>query len=555
MSEQPRVPASAGGFPKHVGTPGNRRHAPNSMGRMRRIHFVGIGGAGMSGIAEVMLNLGYEISGSDQRQSEVTRRLAGMGASISIGHSAEAVEGRDAVVISSAVKADNPEVKAARGQRIPVVPRAEMLAEIMRFHYGIAVAGTHGKTTTTSLVTSVLAEAGLDPTFVIGGRLNSAGANARLGGGEYLVAEADESDASFLYLQPMLAVVTNIDADHMTTYGGDFNRLRETFVEFLHHLPFYGLAVLCIDDQEVRDLLPKITRRVITYGVSEDADIRATGLSQTGLRTTFTVQAECLDEPLDISLNLPGRHNVLNALAAIAIAFELNVDAASVQRALLRFEGIGRRFQTQECRLGDKALMLVDDYAHHPREIAATLLAVREGWPKRRLVVAFQPHRYTRTQEQFDDFVQVLSSADVLILSEVYAAGEEPLQGAETRDLSRAIRTRGQVDPIFIDPVEDLPELLGGLLQDGDILLTLGAGSIGVVAADLKNRLCDGGDCMAFLFNMRRLHHGCGESLLVRPLKPECNAKSGDDKQRRRFKKIRSKTGRVASDGRERSWE
>ncbi|MEN8179052.1 MAG: UDP-N-acetylmuramate--L-alanine ligase [Pseudomonadota bacterium] len=464
------------------------------MGRMRRIHFVGIGGAGMSGIAEVMLNLGYEVSGSDQKQSDVTHRLAEMGASISIGHSAEAVEGRDAVVISSAVKADNPEVKAAKAQRIPVVPRAEMLAEIMRFHYGIAVAGTHGKTTTTSLVTSVLAEAGLDPTFVIGGRLNSAGANARLGGGEYLVAEADESDASFLYLQPMLAVVTNIDADHMTTYGGDFNRLRETFVEFLHHLPFYGLAVLCIDDEEVRGLLPKITRRVKTYGFSEDADVRATEIRQEGLNTFFSVQAECLEQALEISLNMPGRHNVLNALAAIAVALELGVDGPSVQRALQQFQGIGRRFQTHECRMGDRNVMLVDDYAHHPREIAATLSAVREGWPQRRLVVAFQPHRYTRTQEQFDDFVQVLSASDVLILTEVYAAGEESIQGAETRDLSRAIRTRGQVDPIFIDPVGDLPGLLGGLLQDGDILLTLGAGSIGAVAGDLKTRLCEGGD-------------------------------------------------------------
>lgn len=471
-----------------------RRHAPNSMGHMRRIHFVGIGGAGMSGIAELMLNLGYEISGSDQRESEVTRRLAELGASISIGHSAEAVEGRDAVVISSAVKAENPEVKAAKVQRIPVVPRAEMLAEIMRFHYGIAVAGTHGKTTTTSLVTSVLAEAGLDPTFVIGGRLNSAGANARLGGGDYLVAEADESDASFLYLQPMLAVVTNIDADHMTTYGGDFNRLRKTFLEFLHHLPFYGLAVLCVDDEEVRGLLPQVTRRVITYGLSQDADVRAVSVRQAEMTTSFTVQAACLEQPLEIRLNLPGRHNVLNALAAVAIALELQLDVTSVQQALQRFQGIGRRFQTQECQFDERSVMLVDDYAHHPREIAATLAAVREGWPERRLVVAFQPHRYTRTLEQFDDFVQVLSTADVLILTEVYAAGEEPLRGAEGRDLSRAIRMRAQVDPVFIDPVEDLPELVGGLLQDGDILLTLGAGSIGAVAGNLKNHLCEGVD-------------------------------------------------------------
>ena len=483
-------PASVDGTAKAP----DRRHAPTSMGQMRRIHFVGIGGAGMSGIAEVMLNLGYEVSGSDQRESHVTQRLAGLGVSISIGHSAEAVEGRDAVVISSAVKADNPEVRAAKAQRIPVVPRAEMLAEIMRFHYGIAVAGTHGKTTTTSLVTSVLAEGGLDPTFVIGGLLNSAGANARLGGGEYLVAEADESDASFLYLQPMLAVVTNIDADHMTTYGGDFNRLRETFVEFLHHLPFYGLAVLCIDDAEVRDLLPRITRRVKTYGISEDADVRATNIQQTGLCTTFRVWADGLERPLEVSLNLPGRHNVLNALAAITVALELSIDRASVQRALQQFQGIGRRFQAQECGLDQRSVMLVDDYAHHPREIAATLSAAREGWPERRLVLAFQPHRYTRTQEQFDDFVQVLSTADVLILSEVYAAGEEPILGAEARDLCRAIRARGQVDPVFIDPIEDLPSLLRDLLRDGDILLTLGAGSIGTVAAGLKTRLCGGED-------------------------------------------------------------
>jgi UDP-N-acetylmuramate--alanine ligase len=461
------------------------------MGRMRRIHFVGIGGAGMSGIAEVMVNLGYEVSGSDQRESNVTRRLAELGAKIHQGHSAEQVESVDAVVISSAVKENNPEVAAARESRIPVVPRAEMLAEIMRFHYGIAVAGTHGKTTTTSLVTSVLAEAGLDPTFVIGGLLNSAGANAKLGEGEYLVAEADESDASFLYLQPMLAVVTNIDADHMTTYGGDFNRLRGTFLEFLHHLPFYGMAILCIDDNEVRGLLPEITRQFTTYGFSEDADIRASDVRQTGLQTDFTVHAEALDGPLKVRLNLPGKHNVLNALAAIAIALELNVDSQSIQRALEAFQGIGRRFQTRgDCMVEGKKVMLVDDYAHHPSEVAATLQAVRDGWPERRLVLAFQPHRYTRTQEQFDDFVQVLSSVDLLVLSEVYAAGEEPIQGATGRDLSRAIRTRGQVDPIFLEPVEELPALLKGLLMDGDIVLTLGAGSIGAIAAGLPLQLC-----------------------------------------------------------------
>jgi UDP-N-acetylmuramate--alanine ligase len=461
------------------------------MGRMRRIHFVGIGGAGMSGIAEVMINLGYQVSGSDQRESGATLRLARQGARIHQGHAAEQVRGADAVVISSAVKEGNPEVMAARELRIPVVPRAEMLAEIMRFHYGIAVAGTHGKTTTTSLVTSVLAEADLDPTFVIGGRLNSAGANARLGEGDYLVAEADESDASFLYLQPMLAVVTNIDADHMATYGGDFNRLRGTFLEFLHHLPFYGRAMLCIDDDEVRSLLPEITRQVTTYGFRDEADVRASDVRQAGLTTDFTVHAKALQSPLRITLNLPGRHNVLNALAAIAIALELNLDRDSIQRALERFEGIGRRFQTSgDCQIDGKRVMLVDDYAHHPSEIAATLRAVREGWPERRLLLAFQPHRYTRTQEQFDDFVQVLSTADLLILSEVYAAGEEPIQGATGRDLSRAIRTRGQVDPVFIEPVEEMPALLRGLLKDGDIVLTLGAGSIGAVAAEMPLKLC-----------------------------------------------------------------
>ncbi|WP_177419106.1 UDP-N-acetylmuramate--L-alanine ligase [endosymbiont of Lamellibrachia barhami] len=470
-----------------------RRHAPDSMGRMRRIHFVGIGGAGMSGIAEVMVNLDYAVSGSDQRESAVTRRLAGLGAQIFIGHVAEQVRDCDAVVISSAVKADNPEVQAAREWRIPVVPRAEMLAEIMRFHYGIAVAGTHGKTTTTSLVASVLGEAGLDPTFVIGGRLNSAGANAQLGEGDYLVAEADESDASFLYLQPMLAVVTNIDADHMSTYGGDFDRLRGAFLEFLHHLPFYGLAVLCIDDAEVRGLLPEITRRVRTYGFSEDADVRAVEVTQKGAITRFGLECEGWNQDLRVTLNMPGRHNVLNALAAITVALELGVEEASIQRALQNFQGIGRRFQTSgDCLVGNDRVMFVDDYAHHPSEIAATLAAVRAGWPERRLVLSFQPHRYTRTQEQFENFVQVLSQTDVLLLTEVYAAGEAPIQGADGRALSRAVRMRGQVDPVFVELLEELPEVLAGLLQEGDIVLTLGAGSIGAIAADLPKRLCEG---------------------------------------------------------------
>lgn len=468
------------------------RHNPNSMGRMRRIHFVGIGGAGMSGIAEVMINLGYQVSGSDQRESRVTARLVALGAKVYLGHQAEHVEGVDAVVISSAVKEQNPEVVAARQDRIPVVPRAEMLAEIMRFQYGIAVAGTHGKTTTTSLVASVLAEAGLDPTFVIGGLLNSAGANARLGEGEYLVAEADESDASFLYLQPMLAVVTNIDADHMSTYGGDFNRLRGTFLEFLHHLPFYGQAVMCIDDPVVMELLPEVTRPITTYGFSSDADVQATDVHSEGLQTHFRLHVKAQQLSFEVTLNLPGRHNVLNALAAACVALELHTDPRHIQSALKKFAGIGRRFQTRgDCQMDGMHVMLVDDYAHHPREIQATLEAVRDGWPERRLVVAFQPHRYTRTQEQFEDFVQVLSRSDLLILTEVYAAGEETIQGATGRDLSRAIRVRGQVDPIFMEPVTELPELLRGLLQDGDIVLTIGAGSIGAIAAELPTQLCE----------------------------------------------------------------
>ncbi|MFC1683852.1 UDP-N-acetylmuramate--L-alanine ligase [Pseudomonadota bacterium] len=461
---------------------------PEVMGRMRRVHFVGIGGVGMSGIAEVLVNLEFQVSGSDVRESATTQRLAKLGAEICIGHRAANVKDRDVVVTSSAVKDDNPEVVMARELRIPVVPRAEMLAELMRFRFGIAVAGTHGKTTTTSLVSSLLAEGGLDPTFVIGGRLNSAGSNARLGESDYLVAEADESDASFLYLQPMISVVTNVDADHMATYDGDFNRLRGTFLEFLHHLPFYGLAVLCIDDDEVRRLLPEIARPLRTYGAAAEADVRVSDIQQTGLRTRFCVHQEG-HALLKVTLNLPGRHNVLNALAAIAIARELGVDDAAIQRALDGFQGIGRRFQTSQCQLDVGKVMLVDDYAHHPREVAATLEATREGWPESRLVLVFQPHRYSRTEEQFEDFVQVLSRADVLLLTEVYAAGEVPIPGADGRALSRAVRARGQVDPVFVEPMEELPEVLSGLLRDGDIVLTLGAGNIGVVASQLKEAL------------------------------------------------------------------
>ena len=471
---------------------------PDSMRRIRRAHFVGIGGAGMGGIAEVLLNLGYTVSGSDLRENIVTQRLANQGAQIWIGHDAAQVAGCDVVVVSSAVKADNQELKAARERRIPVVPRAEMLAEIMRFRYGIAVAGTHGKTTTTSLVASLLAEAGLDPTFVIGGRLNSANSHARLGTGRYLVAEADESDASFLYLQPMMAVVTNIDADHLTTYEGDFQRLRQTFVEFLHHLPFYGLAVLCLDDPNVRDVLPEITRQVLSYGIdAEDADIRAVNIRQQGQQMHFEVhQADYA--PLEVVLNLPGHHNVLNALASIAVARELGVEDKSSQRALETFAGISRRFQINaELSVAHGSVLFIDDYGHHPREIAATFEAVRHGWPERRLVVVFQPHRYSRTLDLFDDFAQVLADSDLLLISEVYAAGEAPVSGADGRALCRAIRSRGRVDPVFVEEVESLPEVLKDLLQAGDLVLTLGAGSIGGVAAvlpKLLGQMLTGGD-------------------------------------------------------------
>jgi UDP-N-acetylmuramate--alanine ligase len=462
------------------------------MGRIRRVHFVGVGGAGMSGIAEIMVNLGYQVSGSDRRASDATRRLEGLGVTFHSGHAAEQVTGVDAVVVSSAIDESNPEVAAARALRIPVVRRAEMLAELMRFYYGVAVAGTHGKTTTTSLVASVLAEGGLDPTFVIGGRLNSAGANARLGSSQYLVAEADESDASFLYLQPMLSVVTNIDADHMRTYGNDFNRLRGTFMEFLHHLPFYGLAVLCTDDDEVRALVPMIPRPVRTYGTRRDADVRAESIRQEGLRMHFDVATGGRSFP--VVLNLPGRHNVLNALAAVSVGLELGVGEEAIRRALLGFEGIGRRFVVNEVRDGvGRNLVLVDDYGHHPRELAATFEAIRKGWPGRRLVVVFQPHRYSRTQEQFEDFVQVLSGADLLVLCEVYPAGEAPLPGADGRALSRAIRVRGETDSVFVQELAEVPKVLANLLSAGDLVLTSGAGDIGGLAARLPELLRSAG--------------------------------------------------------------
>ncbi|MEW6354411.1 MAG: UDP-N-acetylmuramate--L-alanine ligase [Pseudomonadota bacterium] len=455
-----------------------------------RIHFVGVGGAGMGGIAEVLLNLGYRVSGSDLHENSVTRRLHELGAEIFIGHDTAHVAHADVVVVSTAIGADNPEVAAARAQRIPVVPRAEMLAELMRFRYGIAVAGTHGKTTTTSLTASLLAEGGLDPTFVIGGRLNSAGAHARLGAGQYLVAEADESDASFLYLQPMIAVVTNIDADHMDTYGGDFNKLRQTFVEFLHHLPFYGLAVLCLDDPVVREILPQVTRPVLTYGLSADADLRATRIRQEKACTHFTIARPGAPDWLHVTLNLPGQHNVLNALAACAVAHQAGVADDAIQRGLASFLGIARRFQMYgEIATSAGPVLLIDDYGHHPREIAATFQAIRAGWPQRRLVVAFQPHRYTRTRDLFEDFAGILTNADVLLLLDVYAAGEAPIASADGRTLCRAIRARGKLDPVFVAGAADLPATLPDILQAGDILLTLGAGDIGAVAATLPQRL------------------------------------------------------------------
>ncbi len=466
----------------------------NPMGRVRCIHFVGIGGAGMGGIAEVLLNLGYEVSGSDLHENAVTKRLSALGAKVFIGHDAANVRGCDVVVTSTAVRADNPEVRAARDARIPVVPRAEMLAELMRFRFGIAVAGTHGKTTTTSLIASLLAEGGLDPTFVIGGRLISAGTNARLGESRYLVAEADESDASFLYLQPMMAVVTNIDADHLETYGGDFNRLRQTFVEFLHHLPFYGQAVMCLDDEQVRSVLAEITRPVLTYGTVEGADVRATDVEQQQGQTRFRVRRPGHDDALEVTLNLPGRHNVLNALAAIAVASELGVADSDIRRGLAGFQGIGRRFHSYgEIDTPAGPVLMVDDYGHHPREMEATMSAIRAGWPERRLVVAFQPHRYSRTHDLFEDFVRVLSEADVLVLLEVYPAGEEPVAGADGRTLTRAIRARGQVDPVFVESPEELFEVLPGVLAAGDVLLTLGAGDIGTIAPRLPGRLAGDG--------------------------------------------------------------
>ncbi|HEX3848472.1 MAG TPA: UDP-N-acetylmuramate--L-alanine ligase [Steroidobacteraceae bacterium] len=463
--------------------------------RMRRIqciHLVGIGGSGMSGIAEVLLNLGYAVQGSDLRANAVTQRLARLGATIFVGHSAEHLGNADVVVVSSAVSRSNPEVAAALTRRIPLVPRAEMLGELMRFRYSIAVAGTHGKTTTTSLVASVLAEAGLDPTFVIGGRLKSADSNARLGAGRYLVAEADESDASFMHLQPMIAIVTNIDNDHLGTHDGDFTRLKQSFVDFLHNLPFYGLAVLCADDAQVRGLVESIARPFVTYGFAPEADVRAVDVVRDGMRSRFRALRPGL-EPLDLTISLPGRHNVLNSLAALAVATELNVEDAAIQKALASFQGIDRRLQQLgEIHWPGGRALVVDDYGHHPTEIAATLDAVRQGWPGRRLVLAFQPHRYTRTRDLLDDFARALSDCDVLLVTEVYAAGEAPISGADGRAICRAVRTRGLKEPVFVERVEDLADALRAVLNDGDVVLTMGAGNIGAVAQDLKSRIAAG---------------------------------------------------------------
>ncbi len=474
-------------MPEHRNnTMGNCAKGENTMDRVNHIHFVGIGGAGMSGIAEVLHNLGYQISGSDMRESRVTNHLRSLGIKVELNHHRAQVNGCDVVVVSSAIADDNPELIEAREKRIPVIPRAEMLAELMRFQQGIAVAGTHGKTTTTSLVASILAEGGLDPTYVIGGLLNSSGTHARLGTGKYLVAEADESDASFLHLQPTIAILTNVDADHLETYGGDINCLQDNFIEFLHHLPFHGLAIICLDDEGVRKIMGSILKPFKTYGFDPRADYFAHDVHHQGQQSWFQVSRADCREWLQVKLNLPGKHNVLNALAAIAVAHEVGVADASIISALAGFQGIARRCQV----LGDltiqgKKVLIIDDYAHHPREIDATLQAVRSGWPDKRVVVIFQPHRYTRTRDLFEDFCQVLAETDRLLLLEIYSAGEKPVAGADGRSLCRAIRQRGQVDPIFIEKREEIPQLLENFVEENDLLLVLGAGDVGLVSAGL----------------------------------------------------------------------
>jgi UDP-N-acetylmuramate--alanine ligase len=467
-----------------------------SSARMRRIetiHFVGIGGSGMGGIAEVLLNLGYRVQGSDLKSNAITARLAALGATIRIGHKAANADRADVVVVSSAVAADNPEVQAALARRVPVVPRAEMLGELMRFRESIAVAGTHGKTTTTSLIASVLAEGGEDPTFVIGGRLKSSGSNARLGAGRYLVAEADESDASFMHLQPVIAVVTNIDNDHLGTHGGDFAKLERSFFEFLHNLPFYGLAVLCADDEHLQGMLARLARPFLTYGLREGVDVRASELRPERAGTQFLVTRQGGAAPLPVMLSLPGTHNVRNALAAIAVASELGVDDDSICRALAAFQGIERRMQfIGEARIAGGTVSIVDDYGHHPTEIAATLEALRQAWPGRRLVLVFQPHRYSRTRDLLDDFANVLAAVDVLLVTEVYAAGEAPIKGADGRAICRAVRSRGKVEPVFVEKLTNIAAALRDVLRPDDVIVTMGAGHIGAMAQELPAKLTQG---------------------------------------------------------------
>ncbi len=458
----------------------------HTMRRVKHIHFIGIGGAGMGGIAEVLKNIGYEVTGSDIKQSAITERLESQGVNVTIGHSSDNIVNTDVVVITSAIDEKNEELLAARSNRVPVVRRAEMLAELMRFSQGIAIAGTHGKTTTTSLVASVLAEGGLDPTYVIGGLLNSSGSHARLGSGNYIVAEADESDASFLHLYPVLAVITNIDADHLDAYAGDFANLRHNFIEFLHQLPFYGLAVLCIDDEGVRRILPEVTKPVVTYGLDYEADYNAELIKQENTKTWFKVSRKDKKDWLEVELNLPGKHNLLNALASIVIAHELGVSDDDIINALSRFQGISRRCHVRgDIKINNNTVTLIDDYAHHPTEIEAIFDAIKTGWPDRRLVVVYQPHRYTRLRDLFEDFSQILSQADCLLVLDVYSAGEEPITGADSRSLCRAIRSRGLVAPVFVEDKETVPDVLSSLLEENDLLLTLGAGDIGSLSKQL----------------------------------------------------------------------
>lgn len=464
----------------------NSQYFVPEMRRIRQIHFIGIGGSGMCGIAEVLFNQGYLVTGSDINVGANTERLTKMGVSVFIGHSGKNILGANVIVVSSAIDESNPEIQAAREKRIPIVPRAMMLAELMRFRHGIAIAGTHGKTTTTSLITSILNVDGKDPTYVIGGRLNSSATNAKLGREKYLVAEADESDASFLHLQPMISVVTNIEADHMHTYDNDFGKLKQTFIEFLHNLPFYGLAVLCVDDEVIEAMLPEVNRPLVTYGISNElADVRAVNIRSNGFQTHFDVKRKG-HEDLPIILNIPGQHNVLNALAAIAVATEEGVSDISIRKALFDFEGVGRRFQTFEgCKAEQGEFTLVDDYGHHPTEVEVTLKAARQVWPDRRIVMLFQPHRYTRTQELYDDFINVLNGADQLLVLDVYAAGEEPIAGADSKSICRSLRARGKLEPIYISDHAKIAEVLNNQLQAGDVLLTQGAGSVGKISQQI----------------------------------------------------------------------